>query len=84
MIIKDDADSLVSRQIQCQFDAGLQLAKSLEKPSIYVDDAVKFNPNSSTIIVSMNLPIRVERNPSYEIDNPNSEKWLFEVDDKGL
>ncbi|CAG9333089.1 unnamed protein product [Blepharisma stoltei] len=83
MIVKDKAGSHISRQIQSQIDPSVSFARTLENPIILVDEGQKFSPENSIIIVSMNLPIRVERNPNYDSQNPNSEKWVFE-NAKGL
>mmetsp|Transcript_29627 Transcript_29627/g.29377 ORF Transcript_29627/g.29377 Transcript_29627/m.29377 type:complete len:138 (+) Transcript_29627:68-481(+) len=83
MVVKDESGSCISRQIQSQIDPSVSFARTLENPVIVVDEGQKFNPENSIIIVSMNLPIRVERNPNYDSQNPNSEKWIFE-NAKGL
>lgn len=77
MIIEDEENTLISRHIITQHEQPSSKGLNYQSPSIQFDIDVEFQSSDSLIIVSMNLPIKVIRNPDYNSAVPSSQKWLF-------
>ena len=77
MIIEDEENTLISRHIFNHTEA-LSKPHNFEPTKVLIDESAKFSLEDSVIIASLNLPIKVNRNPDFDPKTPNSEKWLFE------
>ena len=77
MIIEDEENTLISRHIFNQIEVQSK-PHNFESKKFSIDESAKFSPSDPIIIASLNLPIKVTRNESFDPQDPTSEKWQFE------
>ena len=79
LLVEDEENTLISRHIITQSEIPAHLAhSSYDTPDVTIDETRMFSTSDSIILASMNLPVKIFRNPNYDSTNPESEKWLFE------
>ena len=74
MLIEDEENTLISRHIFNHTETQPK-PHNFELPKVSIDDSLKFTLADSMIIASLNLPIKVTRNPNF---SETQEKWNFE------